>query len=231
MIHQPEFMPWTNLFTKMSICDHYVFLDNVQYARRSYQNRNKFKFNGGSKWITVPVKKASREELICNIEIDNSDDWKKTHKSFFELAYGNTPHFNSVFQIIDNIYQNEWSKLSDLNCFSTQQIAKYLKFKNTFSRATSIGKLTEKSQNILNICKKMEADNYICGFGSKSYLDEVSFKNNGIKITFLEPMQINHRQQFEQLGFIDGLSIFDYLFNVGREEFFTQLKAYKLGMI
>ena len=49
----------------------------------------------------------------------------------------------------------------------------------------------------------------------------------GIEITFLEPMLINHKQQYEQFGFIDGLSIFDYLFNIGRDEFLNNLSAYK----
>jgi len=227
MIHQPEFMPWTNLFTKMSFCDHFVFLDNVQYVRRSYQNRNKFKYSGGSKWVTVPIKKTSRDELICNIEIDNSSDWKQKHKLFFETAYGKTSHYDSIIEILGAIYSNDWTNLSDLNCFCTQEIAKHLKLNNSFTRASNIGSAIEKSQNILNICKKMGVDNYICGYGSKNYLDEFSFDENGIKITYLKPMQVDHKQQYSQLGFIDGLSIIDYLFNSGIDEFLLKLYAYK----
>jgi hypothetical protein len=231
MIHQPEFMPWTNLFTKMSFCDHYVFLDNVQYVRRSYQNRNKFKYSDGSKWITVPVQKTSRDELICNIEIDNSTDWRGGHKSFFEMAYGKANYYDSIIKVIDNIYDKDWTSLSDLNCFFTQQIAGYLKLNNSFSNASKIGEAIEKSENILNICKEMNADNYICGYGSKQYLDEKSFKQNGINITYLEPMLIKHNQQFPQLGFIEGLSIFDYLFNNGIDEFLLKLDTYKKTII
>ena len=40
VIHQPEYLPWINLFLKLSKCQKFVFLDNVQYTRRSFQNRN-----------------------------------------------------------------------------------------------------------------------------------------------------------------------------------------------
>ena len=34
VIHQPEYLPWLNLFIKMALCEKFVFLDNVQYQRR-----------------------------------------------------------------------------------------------------------------------------------------------------------------------------------------------------
>ena len=40
VIHQPEYLPWANLFFKIYKCDNFIFLDNVQYSRRSFQNRN-----------------------------------------------------------------------------------------------------------------------------------------------------------------------------------------------
>ena len=40
VIHQPEYLPWMNLFLKISKCEKFIFLDNVQYSRRSFQNRN-----------------------------------------------------------------------------------------------------------------------------------------------------------------------------------------------
>ena len=227
MIHQPEFMPWTNLFTKMAFCDHFVFLDNVQYARRSYQNRNKFKCSSGSKWLTVPVQKVSRNELIKNIFIENSTDWRKLHKTFLKMAYGNTSHYDSVIQIVNETFDQDWTNLSDLNCYLTKLIANYLKFNNTFIRASMLIDTGEKSDRILNICQSLNADKYICGLGSKTYLNEEIFLMHGIEIVYLEPMNILHHQTYPKLGFIDGLSVFDYLFNAGAEELLLNLSNYK----
>ena len=61
VIHQPEFFPWTNFFYKVKKANSLIFLDNVQYNRRSYQNRNYIKTNNGKKFIMVPLKKSSRK--------------------------------------------------------------------------------------------------------------------------------------------------------------------------
>ena len=40
-------------------------------------------------------------------------------------------------------------------------------------------------------------------------------------------MNILHHQTYPKLGFIDGLSVFDYLFNAGAEELLLNLSNYK----
>ena len=227
MIHQPEFMPWSNLFSKMACCDHFVFLDTVQYVRRSYQNRNKFKYSGGEKWLTVPVVKAEREDLINTISIDNSSDWKKAHISFLQMAYRNAPHYKTVIDLVNKIYANPWENLSDLNCSLTIEIARYLEFSNSFIKASELEDQKGKSERILSLCKQLKATEYIAGTGSKSYLNEEEFEKNGISINYLTPMPIQHQQEYPKLGFVDGLSIVDYLFNAGAETFLTAVQDYK----
>jgi hypothetical protein len=227
MIHQPEFMPWSNLFTKMSCCDQYVFLDSVQYVRRSYHNRNKFKYSKGSYWLTVPIQKTSRNSLIKNILIDNSQDWKQSHKSFLTMAYKDASSFGKVMNIFEKIYEIEWDNLCDFNCYVIKTIAEYLGINNSFYRSSELSVSGEKSDRILNICIELQADRYICGIGSKSYLDENIFKNHSINIVYLRPMSIFHVQAFSELGFVDGLSIFDYLFNVGVDEVKKQIQLYR----
>lgn len=46
-IHQPEHLPWLGFFNKMANADEFVILDNVQYRKRYFQNRNKILVNGG----------------------------------------------------------------------------------------------------------------------------------------------------------------------------------------
>ena len=68
VIHQPEYLPWINLFIKMSLCEKFVFLDNVQYARRSFQNRNIINANNQLSYITVPIEYSDRDTLINEIK-------------------------------------------------------------------------------------------------------------------------------------------------------------------
>ena len=74
-IHQPNYLPWLGYFYKIAKCDMFVLLDNVQYAKNSFINRNKIKTPQGELWLTVPVKSKGRfGQLIKEVEIDNKTE-------------------------------------------------------------------------------------------------------------------------------------------------------------
>ena len=54
-IQQPEHIPWVGFFNKMAKCDLFVYLDNVQFKKRYFENRNKIKDSKKIIWLTVPV--------------------------------------------------------------------------------------------------------------------------------------------------------------------------------
>ena len=39
-IHQPGYLPWLGFFKKIESADIFVFLDDVQYSRGKWENRN-----------------------------------------------------------------------------------------------------------------------------------------------------------------------------------------------
>ena len=59
-IHQPEHFPYLGYFQKMADTDAFVLLDNVNYRKNYFQNRNRFmNKNGVEEWFTIPVPKDS----------------------------------------------------------------------------------------------------------------------------------------------------------------------------
>ena len=54
-IHQPGYLPWLGFFKKIMSSEIFVFLDDVQYEKNGWHNRNKIKTKEGSIWLTVPV--------------------------------------------------------------------------------------------------------------------------------------------------------------------------------
>lgn len=52
-IHQPNFFPHFGFFYKMSMCDKFVILSEVQFEKNGYQNR--YFLQGKQKWVTMPV--------------------------------------------------------------------------------------------------------------------------------------------------------------------------------
>ena len=58
-IHQPEHFPYMGYFQKMTRVDMFIILDNVNYRKNYFQNRNKFlNTNNTEEWFTIPVEKG-----------------------------------------------------------------------------------------------------------------------------------------------------------------------------
>ncbi len=114
-IHQPNFWPWIAYFYKILRCDTFVFLDNVQYTKNSFINRNKIKTSQGYIWLTVPVS-FNFGQKILEVKINNNTDWRKKHLKTLELNYKKAIFFEEIYEIIKEVYyKEEWLYLIDLN--------------------------------------------------------------------------------------------------------------------
>ncbi|MCK5427294.1 MAG: WbqC family protein, partial [Thermodesulfovibrionia bacterium] len=70
-VHQPQYIPWLGYFDKIDKSDCFVFLNEVQYKPREYQNRNKVRTKDGWMWLTVPViSKGMGKQQINSIRIN-----------------------------------------------------------------------------------------------------------------------------------------------------------------
>ena len=54
---QPTFMPWIGYFSMMKKVDKFVLLDDVQFDRRSWQQRNRILTKEGPIWLMPVIKK------------------------------------------------------------------------------------------------------------------------------------------------------------------------------
>ena len=61
---QPTFLPWIGYFDMIDQCKDLVFLNDVDYTKNSWQNRNKIKTKKGLEWVTLPVSKNSNQKKI-----------------------------------------------------------------------------------------------------------------------------------------------------------------------
>ncbi len=246
MIHQPEYLPWPNYFSKIMLADTVVFLDTVQYARRSFQNRNQIKTPGGAKWLTVPLAAAPRHTRIDAIRIDNGRPWRREHRQRLQAAYGSAPFFSAVWEILDPILNREWTALSPLNIHLTETLARHMGLTATFIQASELqkkiqqrrmwageppGDLGQKSDLIFNICRELDAKRYITGDGSRSYLNEADFFQAGMAIDYVAPVTFTYRQRFPRMEFIPHLSTIDLLFNEGFDHFRPLAETLLVGAV
>ncbi len=113
-IHQPEAYPWLGYFNKMMLSDYYVVLDNVDFRKNYFQNRNQFLTNSGPLYLSIPVEK-SESKKIKDMIVKNELNWQHKHKKTIELNYSKHPFFKTHFPDLVKILDAQHERLVDLN--------------------------------------------------------------------------------------------------------------------
>ncbi|MFN3550196.1 MAG: WbqC family protein [Endomicrobiia bacterium] len=214
-IHQPQYLPWSGYFNKLLKSDIFVFLDDVQYKKNEWQNRNRIKSSKGEIYLTVPVHYRFGQK-INEIKIDNKILWNKDHLKTIKYNYQKSKYFNEFFPHIENLLTKKYEMLIDLNISSIKTILSYLGIEKKIINSSDLKVEGEKTKRLINICRKLNAEIYISGIGAKNYLVVEEFEENNIKVIFQEYTTPNYPQLYGE--FIANLSIIDMIFNIGKDE-------------
>lgn len=220
-IHQPNFLPWSGYFHKISQVEKFVFLDDVQLERgKSYTQRSKILIGNEAKWITVPIVNKSETTLIRDARVDESVVWKRKMLKTIELNYKKTPGFEAVFPILQGIMNSTSGFLVDYNIPLIYGISDYLGLETEFSLASElhIPLSVHGKDKIIGINKALNADTYLSGRGAGSirYIEQSDYIDAGIKLEWQE-YTAKEYPQGKNTPFIPGLSILDLIFNCGKE--------------
>ncbi|EAK0442720.1 hypothetical protein YZ29_02600 [Campylobacter lari] len=226
---QPTFNPWLGYIYMIESVDAFIFLDNVQFERRSWQSRNRIKLHNKIFMLNLNIKKTSQKTILQNIYLDKDLKWKEKFLKTIYHAYSKSINFKQYYNFLEkNIYQSE--KLVDFNISLIKKICNDLNIKTPVFKASTMNITLEKKEKLLlNICKNLNANEYLSPEGSKNYLekDEAKniFKNENIKINYFDFLHPIYHQQGKD--FIPYLGSLDFLFNEKniKEKFKEIIKA------
>jgi hypothetical protein len=217
-VHQPQYIPWLGYFDKIAKSDGFVFLNEVQYKDREFQNRNKIRTKDSWIWLTVPViSKGLGRQKISEVRIDNSVAWQRKHSQSLKTCYGKAVFFERYFPFFENIYNSNFESLAQLNTEIIKYILGELGLARKFYQDTDLDIQTQKTDRILEICQKLKADTYLSGSGGRQYLEEDKFKVSGVKLGYQEFAHPVYNQQVssQSKSFLPYMSVIDLLFNEG----------------
>lgn len=213
--HQPHYLGWLRYFHKIAHSDIFVVMDNIQFNKNGWQNRNKIKSADGWMYLTIPVYNKYQQRLD-EVKIDNTQDWRQKHWNSLVYNYGKTRHFNDYKSFFEKIYQKDWLSLNDINYEMLCFFLGALDIKTKIVKSSDLEVESTDSVRLANICKKLGADTYLSGaYALEVYLDEKVFNDAGIKVILQDWHCPEYEQQFSKAGFIPDLSIVDLLFNHG----------------
>lgn len=219
--HQPEYLPYIGFFSKVAQADAFMFVDHVQYLKKSFQNRNRVRVAPGADgwtWLTVPIKSHDRQfQKITDVEIDVTKAWGEKHWKTIELNYKSTPFFKDYKDFFEDVYKREWEKLADVNETITRYLFKQLLIDVPMYKSSDYTFHGAKTDMIIEMCEAVGADTYLSGVGAKAdgYVEEEKFIARGMKHKFANFTHPEYPQKFKP--FVPYLSVIDLLFNCGSE--------------
>ena len=212
---QPTYLPWVGYFALMDAVDSFVFLDNVQFARRSWQQRNRIKTTQGEQVLTVPVQKRGlRDQLIQDVQINYDDKPLAKHERSIQCAYSKAPYFNVYKDELFAIYRRAPKSLFELNFELIIWMCKKLGIEVNIIISSSLGVSAKRADLIAALCIEVGATTYVSPPGSRGYLEESkALEDNEINLLYFE----YQCKEYEQLhgSFLPYLSVIDLMFNKG----------------
>lgn len=217
-IMQPTYIPWSGYFNLIKNVDKFVFLDDVQFEKRSWQSRNRVLNNGSQLYLTVPTEKEKQTTLINEIKIDNTQEWKKKHWKTILNCYKNSSFGAELIDILEPCYKKDYIMLSDLNIKIITAISHAIGLNTECFTASSLLCKGKRSYHLIDICNKINCDSYLSPIGSKEYLVSDNFESlSDVNLTFQNYTPRTYKQH-RSLSFISHLSFIDVIANLGIHE-------------
>lgn len=214
-IHQPQYLPWLGYIEKIDACDLFVVLDNVQFEKNDWQNRNKV-YSPDSpeswRWLTVPVRHKF-PQLIKDVTPDDNRPWRRKHVKTLETVYHRAPHFDNYYPVLHEILTMPSASLVDLNVALLRFLFACLGIEKHIVLSSTLDVTSHPSRRLAEICDAVGADEFLVGRGSLNYLESSPFDDANVTLR----LQDYRHPRYTQFGgdFVSHLSTVDLLFHHG----------------
>lgn len=187
-IMQPTFLPWIGYFGLMASVDLFVFLDDVQFDKRSWQQRNRIKTPNGIVWLTVPVlTRGRREQKICDAEIQPDAKFPEAMWRTVEMSFARAPYAARYLPELHDIMTAHAGKIGDLNIAVIEWMAREFGITTPTVRASQTPVGSTKADRLAELCKAHGVTDYLSPPGSKAYLDDsTAFEDAGIALDYFD---------------------------------------------
>lgn len=197
-------------------------MDDVQYLRQDWNNRNRIKTAQGPIWLTVPVDLKGSDSLILrDVRIDRSKaggkhDWRVQHWKAIKLAYARAPYWETYAGAFEDLYVGQsWEWLAELARAQLVLLLGLLDLSPQVIVAGDVGFQGRKSDLVLDHCRRFNAAACVLGTHGRDYIVREDFIAAGASVYFQDYRHPAYPQRFGD--FAPYMSIIDLLFNCGPE--------------
>lgn len=213
-IVQSNYIPWKGYFDLINLVDEFILLDDVQYTKNDWRNRNLIKTPNGTAWLTIPVHQESLSQKINETVVAN-EIWRKKHIKSITQNYSKGKYFKDYKDLFQELYlQSNEKFLSRINHRFITAISNVLGINTKISWSMDYKLVEGKTERLVDLCKHTGATEYISGPAAKGYIDEEMFENEGILLKYID---YSGYPEYTQLfpPFEHRVSIIDLILNEG----------------
>jgi len=199
-IIQSNYIPWRGYFEFIAKCDQFILLDDVQYTRRDWRNRNKIRTNRGDVWLTIPLKQTGNFEAKIN-EMEVSDPiWDRRHFDTLRAGYRTAKCWKQYEDKLEWAYIDAPKDLSGINRKFLELGCQWLNIGTPLTMDTAlIAAEGSKTTRLLQLCQAAGASHYLSGPSAKGYLDVNLLNENGIAVEWMQ------YSDWPKLSFLHGV--------------------------
>jgi len=163
-IMQPYLFPYIGYFQLINAVDKFVFYDDVNFIKRGWINRNKILINGKAHLFSIPLKKASQNKSINEIELAVDQKWLSGFYATLKQNYKKAKYFDVIFSLIEIIFSSNHTIISDFTINSITTLCHYLGISTIFEKSSmkyAFTKELNKEDRLIEITKINNTTEYI----------------------------------------------------------------------
>jgi len=189
---QPYFLPYIGYWQLIKDVDSFIILDDVNFIKKGWINRNKILAGEKEHWITLPLEKASKNKVIREINICDSQMWLPKMRRKIDYIYNSSMYYKKNIGLINNIFDFKEKSLVPFIENSIILLCEYLGIGFSYKRSSLIDPKTKSSgqQRIIDICKIINAHTYVNPIGGLNLYNQSNFIQEDIKLKFISSLNV-----------------------------------------
>src|SRR5471030_2930029 len=187
-INQPAYLPWLGYLHRIAVSDLHIVLDDVQFEKNSYVNRNKIRTKDDWCWLTVPLKTKGRFGALAINDVEIADDprWARKHADAFRMNYARSAFFGEHRAFLEDSYATCCVKLMDLIRPQMAYLLDAYSIRTPSVLSSALKVAGKKDELVLALCQAVGATHYLSGPLGRQYIREELFSKAGIKVSYHE---------------------------------------------
>lgn len=211
-VMQPYFFPYLGYFHLIDAVDYFVVLDDVDYPKNGWVNRNRILINSEPAWFTFPVYSAGALVSEKHYAVDDRCFDKARRK--LSRAYGNSEALERVLSLFQHWEASGDSRVAPVNTMLLKAVCEIAGMRMPVFMASSEMSLKQEltgKRRIYEICEQLGASEYVNLSGGATLYSSEEFQFRGIGLRFVESELLPYPQR--STTFFPRLSVLDFLLN------------------